>query len=289
MAEVMMRSHKFAEAGKKLTFPGYVSAKFDGVPGGYSKSQLITRQNKPLAGAQWIHEIIAPYIPDGWQLWGEHWNPDMDFQEISGRCRKDEPWKEAKVMFFNYFDMFNPSLTFEQRQRRMENWMEDLPTLFNGDTVGLVMQNKVNSLEEALLAKETIRRDWKATGITAKFEGCMYHTASGLYTINRSWASLKMVDKITYDLQLHGVEEASSKTGKLLGMVGTLVFKDGQGRLLNVGPGKLKHHERRDMWDNYEKYHGRIGTISAKGSTYEALREPTFQNWHEDKENADVI
>lgn len=55
MAEVMMRSHKIAEADKKIKFPGFVSAKFDGVPGGYSKQKLVSRQNKSLPGVQWLH------------------------------------------------------------------------------------------------------------------------------------------------------------------------------------------------------------------------------------------
>lgn len=288
MAEVMMRSHKFAEAGKKLTFPGYVSAKFDGVPGGYSHSKLISRQNKPLPGAQWIHDRLSKYIPAGWQIWGEHWHPDMQFQEISGLVRKNEPWKTARVMFFNYFDMFNPTMGFAERQRRLADWMENLPNLFDNN-LGLVLQKEVNSKDEAYAAKAQIEKDWLSTGVAARFEGCMYHTASGVYTMNRSWESLKMVDRLTYDLKLVAVLEAMSKTGNNLEMAGTLIFKDANGRSLNVGPGKLKHEERRDIWQNFTNYHGRIAVVAAKGSTYEAMREPTFQAWHEDKENADVI
>lgn len=288
MVEVMMRSHKFVEAAKKIKFPGFVSAKFDGVPGGYTKQRLVSRQNKSLPGVQWLHDTLAQHIPDGWQIWGEHWHPDLQFEEISGLVRKNQPWDLAGCMLFNCFDMFNPSATFAVRQARLVEWYDNLPEDVRKH-FGMVAQHAVSSKEEAYTMLASVEEGWNAKGFKARFEGGMYHAASGLYTLNRSWASLKMVDKITYDLRLVAVVEAVSKTGANLEMAGTLVFEDASGRKLNVGPGKLKHDERRDIWKNYPNYHGRIGIVAAKGSSYEALREPTFQAWHEDKECPDAI
>ena len=78
-------------------------------------------------------------------------------------------------------------------------------------------------------------------------------------------------------------------------MVGTVVVER-NGKTEGVGPGKLTHDERRDLWLRYTTvgYGGwqpRIAKIKYKGgetANYKSLRQATFQCWHGDKSEPDA-
>jgi hypothetical protein len=107
----------------------------------------------------------------------------------------------------------------------------------------------------------------------------------------------------TIDLLVVGFEEAHSEDGNPLGMVGrvnaeynTMGF-DTEGavhnyQIIGVGPGALNHTERKNLWRMYKqgKFTPRIAEIRyMRDDSYDALRQPTFKQWRDDKVNPDVL
>ena len=81
-----------------------------------------------------------------------------------------------------------------------------------------------------------------------------------------------------------------SKNSEPLGMVGSLIAMY-KGKPVGVGPGKLSHEERRDLWKEYmavvSRYiitPPRIAQVKVKRDpSYSGLRQPTFQHWRDDQ------
>lgn len=293
--ENMMLSYPYDE--KRAKFPGYISRKYDGVPGGYTNQCLLSRQAKRLSGVQWIHDLIHEYIPVGIQLWGEHYEPCRDFAYINGKTKQHKPWQEAHVMFFNLFDMFNPHATFTDRQLKMSSIVQRIRNTLRRDGYGgianrlhIVEQVPVASAEDIPALCGALRGYAKHHNPKDNFEGCMYHSAEGTYVLDRSYNSMKLVDNVVYDLEFVNCDEAVSKTGVPLGRAGKLYFKDATGEEFGCGPGKLKHTEAKDVFENMGKFIGKIATVQAKpGGGYEKLRQPTFQHWRDDKTEPDTV
>ena len=71
-------------------------------------------------------------------------------------------------------------------------------------------------------------------------------------------------------------------------MIGAL-YVSYKGKAVKTGAGKMTHTERKMVWDNPEQYIGKICKVKAKvDPTYDKLRQPTFQAWHEDKDEPDA-
>lgn len=115
-----MKSHNFR--ADNMIFPGYVSRKFDGVPGGYTRYDLESRQKKPLLGVKWIHDMIKDAIPSGVRIWMEHWEPNTPFKVISGKVRKNVPYQTAQGVVHNIHIFDWPDATFKQRWDYLIEW-----------------------------------------------------------------------------------------------------------------------------------------------------------------------
>ena len=55
------------------------------------------------------------------------------------------------------------------------------------------------------------------------------------------------------------------------------------GKPFKIAPGKMKHPERVDVWENPEKYKGRIGvfTYMDYGLGYDVPRQGRFKCWRD--------
>lgn len=284
MAE-MMKSHNYT--ARAAIFPGYVSRKFDGVPGCYTKASLLSRQGKPLPGVQWIHDMISPLIPEGWEIWGEHWEPHKPFKYISGKVRKNEPYRECYLVLHNL--NVNEQLTFKERYfDLLYKWYD---SQYNKLSPIIMLADQLYVEDEIDMHKAFEYFRTKTKTYKDLFEGCMYHSAGGYYQSGkRSWNSLKLVKKPTVDLQVIGVLEAISETGERKGMVGSLRCIDANDIAYIVSAGKATHEERKKWWVNQEMIIGKIVTVQHKGDGfYEGLREPTFQSIHADKLVPDYV
>ena len=264
---------------KKIGFPVLVSEKLDGVPGVYTKQALVSRQNKPLLGVQWVHDLLCNYIPYGYTVIGEHYERGNPFKYISGRVRKNEPYEEAHLYLFDFIE---PGFDYDfmTRYENLRQWHYFLPQHVR-DVVHVIPQSVCHSevcIDNYVLALEE----------DGGHEGAVVRSLSGKFTLTRSWDSQKIVFDDLLDLRVCGIEEAVSQEGEAKGMIGAL-YVSYKGKAVKTGAGKMTHTERKMVWDNPEQYIGKICKVKAKvDPTYDKLRQPTFQAWHEDKEEADA-
>lgn len=264
---------------KRLSFPVFVSEKLDGVPGVYTKDKLVSRQNKPLLGVQWVHDALSNYIPSNYTVIGEHYEHGQPFKYISGRCRKNEPYEEAELYIFDFVEEGFEPTALAYRYEELRQWHFFLPTQIR-DFVHVVQQTVCNS--------DAAVQQFVQQLTPGVHEGAVVRSTDAGFTLTRSWDSQKIVFDDLLDLRVCGFEEAITKDGDLTGMVGAL-YVEYKGTVVKVGAGKMSHIERKLVYDNPALYLGRICKVKAKvDKTYDKLRQPTFQAWHEDKDEPDA-
>lgn len=102
-------------------------------------------------------------------------------------------------------------------------------------------------------------------------EGVMLNSSVGKYEIKRSKELLKVKHTEEHTLEVVDILEG---TGKFEGMMGALVV-DYNGNKLGVGSG-FNDAQRKDIWDNPEKYLGRSIEIDTFGESTNALGEKSL-------------
>lgn len=102
-------------------------------------------------------------------------------------------------------------------------------------------------------------------------EGVMLNSTVGKYEIKRSKELLKVKHTEEHVLEVVDILEG---TGKFEGMMGALVV-DYNGNKLGVGSG-FNDTQRKDIWDNPEKYLGRSIEIDTFGESTNALGEKSL-------------
>ena len=102
-------------------------------------------------------------------------------------------------------------------------------------------------------------------------EGVMLNSSIGKYEIKRSKELLKVKHTEEHTLEVVDILEG---TGKFEGMMGALVV-DYNGNKLGVGSG-FNDAQRKDIWDNPERYIGRSIEIDTFGESTNALGEKSL-------------
>lgn len=270
----MMLSKAYQE--NKVKFPCYVSQKLDGVPVIFwlenGELKHATRQGKQLESIPHIIKNVKELVDtsnltEGFVCCGELYIKDMPFKDISGKVRKQLPCKDLKLYIFE----LSKEINFLQYIATVSS-LWDMPCYINQ-----IRQEKVNNQEELQSHLDMLNvtdEDW---------EGLIIR--SGEYEHGkRSWNSMKYKIEPTADLKVVGIEEAISKEGEPLGRVGAFLceYKDS---IIKVGSGKLSHAESKILWDEELLQYGRIIEVKyMKDDSYEALRQPTFQCFRDDKD-----
>lgn len=280
---------------KHLKFPVLLSRKFDGVPVRidiYSHGWTsVTRQGKDMPSIRaLVQEFVDRYTdPDDVYdcvtpitIIGEvvqHGNWDADFKDTSGIVRRQEDQSHRLAIMLFECDVQD---TFIERHQ----WMEDYLSHIHG-RVHVVEQVAVENMEQLQQHQQEFNRLFpKAEGLVARNHDDPW--APG----KRSWGYQKLLNEPTIDLFIVGCEEAvCGKTGAGKGMAGRLIASY-KGEHIGIGPGKLSHAERAriaaengfGIWNA-----PRLAQIKHKGDdSYDALRQPTFQYWRDDKFTADA-
>lgn len=280
---------------KKAVFPCLVSIKLDGVPiridiGADYKVTVQSRQGKPVPSVEhmvraWVDTLkySGDFTPPMTFI-GELMQEDIfaPFKDTSGLARQHEPTNDLNLWLFDWCGPLG--MTYVDRVRTLR---KHLP---KGMKVRLVEFLVFHSHDELMAGlDELLKQNPKAEGFVAR------DPKDGFEPGKRSWGYLKVLPEPTIDLRIVGFEEAISKDGEPLGMVGRLIaeYKGGQ---IGIGPGKLTHDERRSLWMKYidndigvHMPHWGIAQIKYKpDDSYDALRQPTFQHWRDDKDVPDA-
>lgn len=262
---------------KKLQFPCYISRKYDGVPvifwieDGILK--MSSRQGKPILSIPHIYDDVKRLVDEN-NLWdleneviivGELIIPGWNFKDISGKVRKGDPCYDLQLEVF----YASPEIGL-------------VINPFNN--LHFIHHTECHTLEDVQRAIKEFPEEWEGIMIITG----PYMSAEGDAKPIRSWNSMKFKREPTVDLKVVGIEEAIDKHGEPKGMLGSFQceYKD---TVINVGPGKMKHDERIKVFQEPLLKYGRVIEVKyMKDDSYDALRQPTFQQWREDKNESDV-
>ena len=310
---------------KHLKFPVFLSHKIDGVPVRIDieeNGDFMVRSRQ----AKFVHSVYnlvrefvdefrgnagLGYFDGPCTLIGEvyqHGDPHADFKDTSGIVRRQDD--QSHRLALGLFEMFTPALQEVGFERRYEALLGIGGLHLQ---VGVVPQQRVETLSQLEHHFEDFCNQFpKAEGMVAR------NWDDPFLPGKRSWGYQKLLREPTIDLRIVGVEEAIDQNGNPKGMAGRLVASY-KGNSIGIGPGRLTHDERRELWEQYKEaaeccccgdpveghsydsghspvsmadYCGfpcRLAQIKYKtDDSYDALRQPTFQFWRDDKETPDA-
>lgn len=284
MTKHMMLSKKLDDKNTPNAF--LWSRKYDGVPvviywdKETEKVRNITRNGTELTSIQHIlDEITELYMKGiyyvGRRIVGELVIHDTDFKDISGKARADAPCEDLQLYVFDSWipDVDEP---FLQRYKKymFSNYISFRPKY-------------IVAVPQIMAVKDDLDR-LRGYVLDNKWEGIILRALDDVYSVGkRSKGYLKYKPEPTLDLRCIGFEEALSKDKVPKGMVGALICEY-NGSTCKVGAGSMKHTERKEVWDNQEKYIGNIAEVGYMyDDSYTSLRQPVFKNWRFDKLEVD--
>lgn len=195
----------------------WVSEKYDGVRAYWDGDQLISRNGGVFAAPDWFIADFPKVALDG-ELWIRH----GAFEETMSVVRRQQPhqgWCRVKYMVF---DLPEAGGDFDVRLKKMTTLIEGSPSQF----LFMVRQEKI--IDEVTLMKEL-------DAITAVGgEGLILRRADVLYQGGRSSNLLKL--KKFDDAEAVVLQHLPGK-GKYQGITGSIVVKDAESRVFNIGSG----------------------------------------------------
>lgn len=282
---------------KKLVFPVAAQQKLDGVPvrfkniGGHIVP--LSRQNEVYKSLGRFTEHVRPILLEsGSSFTGELWIPGVPFKELSGIVRRHETATASLRCFVFDFDLLPvggyPWATRHKHFTRALAAYLGAAGMGAGDCPIALMPSIICHNElDVERAKDVVFQ------ANPNAEGLVLHSISKTYQPGkRVWTTQKLKPEPTIDLRIVRVLEAESKDGEPLAMAGRLEAEftgaDGNTTEIGIGPGSLTHAERRALWleRDYIRSVGRIAEIKyMRDDSYDALRQPTFVRWRDDKAN----
>jgi ATP-dependent DNA ligase len=210
-----------------------------------------------------------------------------DFKDISGVVRKQEPQHGLILNLFDAHHHKHADAGFGDRIQQMVVLMQHM----QHEAFRVIPQFLCGSAAHAAMVEQALLERFPTC------EGLIWRDADAVFKPGtRRWDYQKLLNEPTVDLRIIGFEEAKcGKTGAGKGMVGRLIA-DYKGTEIGVGPGKLTHKERKELWSAYQSAlassHAqealtplwKIAQIKyKKDDSYDALRQPTFQHWRPEK------
>ncbi len=297
-ATIPLAQNKFIP--EKLSYPAYLSIKYDGVPvkitvvgnGHGVQVNAVTRQDEPVPSIANYLEVIRHDMAKNQVICNVTFAAEIthvsltNFKDISGLVRKQSPQNGFIFNIFEFVNNDSPDEPFSNRLGELEWFTENLPAQFR-----MVQQNTYFSKDHLRVAVAMLQKT------LPEEEGFIARSGTDTWQPNkRHWGYQKIVVDPTADLFIVGFKEAIEKsTGLGKGMVGRLIAEY-KGSTIGVGPGKLSHKEREDLWAEWTQWQAaiesgwketkwrQIATVQYKrDDSYEALRQATFQHWRPEK------
>ncbi len=201
-----MLAHEYNKQKKKIVFPCFVQPKLDGV------RALIIRTNDGVEIRSRTGNIYTmPIIMDKFRtiveamsprsfLDGELYTHGMEFDKISGICRRiDDHPDKALLEFhcFDYYDAADPTMPFKAR-------LERIRSLLDGEVVDTRM---VGTHDDIVKAHDTY--------VTCGYEGVMVRNTMSVYRLDyRSYGLLKLKIFDDSEFKCTGFVEGTGKFRK---------------------------------------------------------------------------
>lgn len=287
MANETIMLSKTYKKPSNLIFPLRMSEKIDGVPGDfYYKRELgrihaRTRQGEEIHSADHIIAALHKRLIHGAHIIGELYIPGWDFKDISGVVRRDNMDADTIKLTLRIFDYYVEGYEDQDYASRLVECATALHGLPSG-TVRIIPGQRADDLDEFTHKLDLFKLH------NPDSEGIVMRALHGPKSVwKAAWRSpgmLKLKWTETIDLPIESIEEAVSKDGEPLGMVGRINVRY-NGKVSGIGPGKMKHEERIHVWKNREQYRGRmVEAAYMPDDSYEGLREGRFWRFRPDKD-----
>lgn len=290
----------------KMEWPASFQRKLDGVPirirkMGGKHTFAYSRQNEVITSVPQIVAYAAQLILEGGSIIGELHIEGMPFKDISGLVRQKLPSKATERLVLHVFDFDQhgrPTLAYGVRRQVFEASLKALQK-----KLGVAPEDlPIRLVPHVTVADSTAAEHAFKLLMQARpdAEGAVIHSLDKPFRPGtRLWVTQKMKPEPTIDVLVTGFEEAKDKFGVPKDMVGGITIelntwseKTGLVKTTtSVGPGALKHAERKVLWAQFKqgKFKPRIAEVKyMKDDTYDGLRQPTFVRWRDDKTDADV-
>ena len=287
MTKVLQLAKPYTPA--KLSKRVLVSEKLDGVPirfdvhktaaGDVAVKPPRTRQDEHCKSVEFISKKLAyivsvgPFLPGDYSFVGEVTHEDYkDFKDVSGVVRRQEPQTGLILNLFDFHREGNDT-GFDGRQYILN--------------LLIPVSHTIRVVKQTAIMVDEIDA-WMEANLPDGAEGGVIRSEDDLWAPGkRTWGYQKYLKKPTIDLWITGCEEAK---GSHAGSAGRLLASY-KGGTIGVGPGKLTHDERKQVLSYFSTPGAtkRMAKIQYKeDASYVALREPTFQHWHDGKSEADA-
>lgn len=272
---------------KELKFPVLVTPKLDGIRCIKVGGKAVSRKFKPIPNHH-IRNCIEQNCPDGFD--GEIMIPGASFNEVQSKVMTEDGTPDFEYWVF---DWVSGSLEqpYNLRMAALATWAKSNFPPF----VRILLPTPVTTPEEFNSLEERF--------VKQGYEGIMVRSASSPYKCNRSTLKEGYLLKVKrfedseatiigYEEKLHNANEAtvnelgytkrSSHKANLVpaGTLGTLLVKDIKtGIEFGLGTG-FDDATRLEIWNNQEKFLGRILTYQYQGSgMLEKPRFPSFKGF----------
>lgn len=259
----------------KLTFPLWVSPKYDGIRGVGIDGLLKSRSLLPLPSAQVQDMFGALTHFDGEVIAGDPCDGDDVYNRTQSYVMsKNKPYDDFRFYVFDWADPALCLLPFKERTDYLKSQVEEL----NRSDVIFVESKLVHNLDEFLAAEE----EYLAMG----FEGIMARKPGGKYKHGRSTFKEHLLMKLKrfedFEASITGFIEQMTNTNAAekdeLGHTKRSSAKDGlvpSGTLgkfkvvwfsdegetkheAEIPCGVIKHAQRKEIWENQAAYLGKI-------------------------------
>lgn len=298
----------------KLKFPALHQQKIDGVPAFIIRSNhtiapvlAYTRQGELITSIPHILKFCELILNIGDAIVMELYVPGLDFKTISGLVRKKASSAETRKLrgwAFDFIPAGEASKPYVSRRADLMLRLSKLAQRVEIDPTALIVRllpgSIVNGPDEAEQAHDALMV------ANPNAEGSVLHSLEKAYQPGkRTWDTQKWKPTPTIDLRIVSFEEAVSADGKPLGMVGRInaefttfplqvdaSFPKPMVNIIGIGPGSMTHEQRKAQWMHWKRgdYKPRIAEIKyMRDDSYDALRQPTFVCWRDDKKEADTL
>jgi ATP-dependent DNA ligase len=291
----------------KMHWPAMLQPKIDGVPvrvfkNFENKMTALTRQGERVTSIPHILQFASTLLHQGESMVMELHIAGKPFKEISGHVRrKNTACHELVGWVFDFADHSGFQNTYFHRyamiKKRIEHAAAFAQCKLEDLCIRIIPAANVNTQEEAEAAHDAFMLN------NPDAEGNVLHSWYKVFQPGkRCWGTQRMKPVPTIDLMIVGFEEAHSADGAPLGMVGRVIAElttlvptptgmQHKVDVFGIGPGALNHTERKNLWRMYKqgKFTPRIAEIRyMRDNSYDALRQPTFKQWRDDKVEPDT-
>ena len=233
-----MLANKWEERHKYISEPFYVQPKLDGVRLLVSKDGCFSRTGKPVHGV----EHLAKGLGDGEYLDGECYAPNKTFEEITSMFKMNP--KSLEFHIFDYFNLNEPNLTFEERMKRV-------------------------TIDTFLVKNKTDIQRYHDMFVRDGHEGIMIREASSTYEVGKR--SNYLLKYKAFQTEEYHIVDVKEGTGREKGTA-IWVCRTGEQHFSVRPEGTLE--VRRKFLEEKEKYIGKQLTVRFQNLT--ALGVPRF-------------